>query len=204
LNWVVEEFVEKTEGDLNLCILVSSEKSSLITTLSNVITRSLEIRRHGTRKHNVLFVVDEGHEFVMNPRETGTSKEEKESSRVIERLTRMGRKYGLGVCIASQRVAHLNTTAISNCHTTFIGALPRRYDRDTMNEAYAVSQDILNQVVTFPPGNWYVVSMIATGIKNVPIRIVAPNREVELSEFFNEKKCLTGENIKLLQKVDYL
>lgn len=181
LNWVVEEFVEKTEGDLNLCILVSSEKSSLITTLSNVITRSLEIRRHGTKKHSVLFVVDEGHEFVMNPRETGTSKEEKESSRVIERLTRMGRKYGLGVCIASQRVAHLNTTAISNCHTTFIGALPRRYDRDTMNEAYAVSQDILNQVVTFPPGNWYIVSMIATGIKNVPIRIVAPNREVELA-----------------------
>ncbi|MDI6905365.1 MAG: hypothetical protein QMD13_07780 [Candidatus Bathyarchaeia archaeon] len=65
-----------------------------------------------------MFVVDEGHEFVMNPRESGLSEGERTSSRVIERLTRMGRKYGLGVCIASQRVAHLNTTAISNCHTT--------------------------------------------------------------------------------------
>jgi len=204
LDWVVEQFVEKSEGELNFCIIVSSEKNNLIAAMNYAITRSLEIRRRGTRKHSVLFVIDEGHEFVINPREAGTSSEEKESSRIIERLTRMGRKYGLGVCIASQRVAHLNTTAISNCHTTFIGSLPRSYDRNTMNEAYAVSQDVLNQVVTFPPGNWYIVSMIATGIKNVPIRIVAPNREVELAKFFNEKKYLSEDNIKLLKGIDYL
>jgi hypothetical protein len=204
LDWVIERFVEQSEGELNLCIIVSSEKNNLIAAMNYVITRSLEIRRRGTKKHSVLFVVDEGHEFVINPRETGTSKEEKESSRIIERLTRMGRKYGLGVCIASQRVAHLNTTAISNCHTTFIGSLPRSYDRNTMNEAYAVSQDILNQVVTFPPGNWYVVSMIATGIKNVPIRIVAPNREKELAEFFKSKRYLSNGKIKLLKSVNYL
>ena len=94
---------------------MSSEKDKLISILTTIIARSLEIRRHGTRKHSVLFVVDEGHEFVINPRESRLSEGERASSRVIERLTRMGRKYGLGVCIASQRVAHLNTTAISNC-----------------------------------------------------------------------------------------
>lgn len=203
-NWLIKNFVEETKGEYNLCVLVSSEKDMLISILNTIITISLEIRRRGTRKHSVLFVVDEGHEFVINPREAGTTEGEKTSSRVIERLTRMGRKYGLGVCIASQRVAHLNTTAISNCHTTFIGALPRRYDRDTMNEAYAVSQDILNQVVTFPPGNWYIVSMVATGIKNVPIRIVAPNREVELAKFFKEGNYLSKENIELLKGENYL
>ena len=203
-NWVIKNFVEETKGDYDLCILVASDKEKLISILNRIITVSLEIRRRGTRKHSVLFVVDEGHEFVMNPRESGLSEGERNSSRVIERLTRMGRKYGLGVCIASQRVAHLNTTAISNCHTTFIGALPRKYDRDTMNEAYAVSQDILNQVVTFPPGNWYLVSMIATGIKNVPIRIVAPNREVELAEFFKDNHLLDEENIKTLKNIHSL
>jgi len=204
VNWVIKNFVEEEKGDYNLCIIVSSEKDKLTSILATIITRSLEIRRHGTRKHSVLFVVDEGHEFVINPRESGLSEDERTSSRVIERLTRMGRKYGLGVCIASQRVAHLNTTAISNCHTTFVGALPRKYDRDTMNEAYAISQDVLNQVVTFPPGNWYLVSMIATGIKNVPIKIVAPNREKELAEFFREKKYLNDEQVKILRDTGYL
>ena len=46
--------------------------------------------------------------------------------------------------------------------------------------------------------------MIATGIKNVPIRIVAPNREVELAEFFKDKNYLGEENIKTLQNISYL
>jgi len=203
-NWIIKSFIEDTEGDYNLCILVSSEKEKLILILNTIITVSLEIRRRGTKKHSVLFVVDEGHEFLMNPRESGLSEGERTSSRVLERLTRMGRKYGLGVCIASQRVAHLNTTAISNCHTTFIGALPRKYDRDTMNEAYAVSQDVLNQVVTFPPGNWYLLSMIATGIKNVPIRIVASNREKELAEFFKNNGLLSKKQKDVLKEYGYI
>lgn len=163
----------------------------------------MERRRRITRIHDVLFAIDEAHEFVLG----GTarpSRSEQASSLAIERLTRMGRKYGLGACIASQRVAYLNTTAISNCHTTFIGSLPRRYDREAIYTAYAISEDVLNQVVTFPPGNWYAVSMNAMGITNVPIRIIAPNREVELAKFFEDKNCLSEENIEFLKGVNYL
>jgi len=80
------------------------------------------------------------------------------------------------------------------------GALPRKYDRDTMNEAYAISPEVLARVVTFPPGNWYVVSSGALGINNVPIRITAPNREVELAMYFKNKAYLTSEGTKALQK----
>jgi DNA helicase HerA-like ATPase len=116
----------------------------------------------------------------------------------------MGRKYGLGMALASQRVAYLNTTALSNCHTTFIGALPRKYDRDTMNEAYAISPEVLNRVVAFPPGSWYVVSSTAMGINNVPIRVQAPNREKELAKHFSEKKYLSKEGIKILKDAQLL
>jgi len=132
LDWIIENFVIESGGE-NICIIVSTHKPVMISLIIDIIELSLRARRRRTRSHDVLFLIDEGHEFVVGKEGKG---EERKSSEVIERLTRMGRKYGLGVCISSQRVAYLNTTALSNCHTTFIGALPREYDRKTVNEAY--------------------------------------------------------------------
>jgi len=204
-EWILENYVANQSPDKKLCTIVSSDKEKVAYLVFNLMDSSLKARRKaGTRTHDVLFVVDEAHEFVVNPRETGLSDIERGCSRMIERLTRMGRKYGLGVALASQRVAYLNTTALSNCHTTFIGALPRKYDRDTMNEAYAISPEVLSRVVTFPPGSWYVVSSIAMGINNVPIRILAPNREKELAEHFNKKKYLTEKGQAVLKESQLL
>jgi len=203
MNWVLEQFVLNTDPEPKLCILVSTDKELMISMITELIEESLERRRRITRIHDVLFAIDEAHEFVLG----GTarpSRSEQASSLAIERLTRMGRKYGLGACIASQRVAYLNTTAISNCHTTFIGSLPRRYDREAIYQAYAISEDVLNQVVTFPPGNWYAVSMNAMGITNVPIRIIAPNREVELAKFLKDQGHLDENVIHVLKEVGYL
>jgi DNA helicase HerA-like ATPase len=205
LDWILENYVANQFEDKRICIIVSSDKEKMASLIFNLVNSSLKVRRRvGTKTHDVLFVVDEAHEFVINPRESGLSDIERSCSRIIERLTRMGRKYGLGMALASQRVAYLNTTALSNCHTTFIGALPRKYDRDTMNEAYAISPEVLNRVVTFPPGSWYIVSSIAMGINNVPIRVQAPNREKELAEYFLEKKYLTEKGVKILKDAQLL
>jgi len=204
-EWLLDSFVLKREADKKLCIIVSSEKTAMAKLIHTLIDKALRIRRKkGTKTHDVLFLVDEAHEFVINPREAGVTDDERQSSRIIERLTRMGRKYGLGTCISSQRVAYLNTTAISNCHTSFIGALPRRYDRDAIYTAYGVAEEVLNQVVTFPPGNWYIVSSGAMGINNVPVRIFSSNREVELAKYFKGKNYLSKEGIKVLTDGKYL
>ena len=204
-EWISKNYVIEQHEDKKLCIIISSDKDRMASVIYNLMYNSLRARREsGTKRHDVLFVVDEAHEFVLNPREAGLSDIERNCSRLIERLTRMGRKYGLGVGLASQRVAYLNTTALSNCHTTFIGALPRKYDRDTMNEAYAISPEVLSRVVTFPPGNWYVVSSIAMGINNVPIRLTTINREVELARYFNEKNYLSDKDVETLKNVGYI
>ena len=205
-DWILKNYVMKQHKDKKLCIIVSSDRERMAQVVYDLISNSINVRRKaGTKTHDVLFLVDEAHEFVVNPRESGLSDMERRCSRMIERITRMGRKYGLGIGLSSQRVAYLNTTALSNCHTTFIGALPRKYDRDTMNEAYAISPEVLAQVVKFPPGNWYVVSMVAMGINNVPIRIMAPNREKELAEYFQPKEgYLTKIQVDILKEVGYL
>ncbi|MHA1263408.1 MAG: hypothetical protein ACTSSA_15275 [Candidatus Freyarchaeota archaeon] len=67
-------------------------------------------------KPYVLFVWDEAQEFVANP--GSVSGIDRQCSIEVERLLRQGRKYGLGGCIATQRIAHLNTSAPSQDPTT--------------------------------------------------------------------------------------
>jgi len=202
IDWVLEKFVAQKEGD-KLCILISSNKENLMSMMMELIALSLNLRRKITKSHDVVFVVDEAHEFVLGG-SARPSAEEQRCSTMIERLTRMGRKYGLGACISSQRVSYLNTTAISNCHTLFLGCLPRLYDRNTVRDAYGISEDMLNQVVRFPPGHWYAVSSVAMGVNNVPVRIEAPNREVELANFFKEKRYLNKGTEKVLKDAGYI
>lgn len=170
------------KGEQDLYIVVSTDSSRLSSIIRETMTRILEGRRKGIGDSKpILFVVDEAHEFAVDPR--NVSGREREVARTIERLTRMGRKFNLGVAILSQRVAHLNTTALSNCHTMFLGALPRKYDRDRAADAYSISDDVVNQTVTFRPGEWLLLSHGATGLKNVPLIFRAENREKELIEF---------------------
>jgi len=199
IDWVLEKFVAQKEGD-KLCVLISSNKENLMSMMMELIALSLNLRRKITKSHDVLFVVDEAHEFVLGG-SARPSAEEQRCSTMIERLTRMGRKYGLGACISSQRVSYLNTTAISNCHTVFLGCLPRLYDRNTVRDAYGVSEDMLNQVVRFPPGHWYALSSVAMGVNNVPVRIEAPNRETELANFFKQKRYLNKGTEKVLKDI---
>jgi len=104
-------------------------------------------------------------------------------------LLRQGRKYGLGGCIATQRIAYLNTNALQQLHTYFVGTLPRPYDRSVVSNTFMIDQGILEKTLEFAPGEWLLSSYIATGIENVPIFIRADNAENELEKFLTQTKA---------------
>ena len=93
------------------------------------------------------------------------------------------RKYGLGGCVATQRIAYLNTNALQQLHTYFVGTLPRPYDRSVVSNTFMIDQGILEKTLEFAPGDWLLSSYIATGMENVPIFIHADNAEKELEKF---------------------
>ena len=101
----------------------------------------------------------------------------------METLLRQGRKYGLGACVATQRIAYLNANALQQLHTYFVGTLPRPYDRSVVSNTFMIDQGILEKTLEFAPGEWLLSSYIATGIENVPIFIRADNAENELEKF---------------------
>ena len=132
-------------------------------------------------KPYILFVCDEAQEFVRDL--TNAKGIDRECSEHIETLLRQGRKYGLGGCIATQRIAYLNTSALQQIHTYFVGTLPRPYDRNTVSNTFTIDNGILEKTLEFAPGDWLLSSYIATGIENVPIFIKADNSENKIESF---------------------
>ena len=55
-------------------------------------------------------------------------------------MLRQGRKYGLGGCIATQRIAYLNTNALQQLHTYFVSTLPRPYDRGLISNTFMIDK----------------------------------------------------------------
>jgi uncharacterized protein len=134
-------------------------------------------------KPHILFVFDEAQEFI---RDLSNARGiDRECSEGIETLLRQGRKYGLGGCIATQRIAYLNTSALQQLHTYFVGTLPRPYDRNVVSNTFTIDNGILEKTLEFAPGEWLLSSYIATGIENVPIFIKSDNSEKNIEYYLN-------------------
>jgi DNA helicase HerA-like ATPase len=179
----IREFLEDTDETRLLCISISDPFT--IKSLAVSLTQDLLVRRK--RKFQVkpyiLLVFDEAQEFI--PETGGSMGIDKKCSRQVETVLRQGRKYGVGVCLATQRIAYLNTNALQQLHTYFVGTLPRPYDRALVSDTFMIDKGILEKTLEFAPGEWLLSSYIATGIENVPIFIKADNAEKEIEKYLS-------------------
>lgn len=177
-----ERIRDLIEGEARL-VCISIAEPSTIKDLVIALTKDLlgRRKRRFQVKPHILFVFDEAQEFI--PEVGGATGIDKKCSKQVEVLLRQGRKYGLGVCVATQRIAYLNTNALQQLHTYFVGTLPRPYDRQVVSNTFMIDQGILEKTLEFAPGEWLLSSYIATGIENVPIFIKADNAEREIENF---------------------
>jgi hypothetical protein len=166
-------------------VVISISDPYAIKELAIALTQDLLVRRKRRFmvKPQILLVFDEAQEFISS-KEGGI---DGKCSQHVETLLRQGRKYGLGVCIATQRIAYLNTNALQQLHTYFVGTLPRPYDRALVSETFMIDKGILEKTLEFAPGEWLLSSYIATGMENVPIFIKADNAEKEVENYLKGK-----------------
>ena len=181
----LEGIEELLEGDTRLICLSISEPATIKRFVID-LTHDLLLKRKREFKVKpyILFVWDEAQEFVANP--SNVSGIDKNCSLEVERLLRQGRKYGLGGCIATQRIAYLNTNALQQLHTYFVSTLPRPYDRGLISNTFMIDKTILEKTLEFVPGEWLLSSYLATGMANVPIFIKADNAEEEVEKYLKE------------------
>ncbi len=174
----IRELVEK---DSRLTCISISDPLAIKELVLHLAREFLQRRKRSFKvKPYVLFVFDEAQEFV--PDLPGSSGIDKDCSKMVETLLRQGRKYGLGGCLSTQRIAYLNTNALQQLHTYFVGTLPRPYDRTVVSDTFTIDKQILEKTLEFAPGEWLLSSFIATGMENVPIFIKADNAEAEVEK----------------------
>jgi DNA helicase HerA-like ATPase len=183
----IDEIVNLIENSETRIICISISEEEIIKNLAIELSRIMLLNRKKEFRTTpqVLFVFDEAQEFVPAP--TGAKGIEKLASEEIERLLRQGRKYGLGGCIATQRIAYLNTNVMQQLHTYFVSTLPRNYDRNVVSGQFMIDKNIVDKTLEFVPGEWLLSSYVATGISNVPIFIKAENTEDSIEKILNSK-----------------
>lgn len=137
-------------------------------------------RRTGQITPLVSFIFDEADEF-MPGQLPGDSY--KASKAIAMTLARRGRKFGLGIGIATQRIAHLDVNTLAQPHTYFVSKLPRQYDRQTIANAFGISEDMFRQTFRFKKGDWLLASYDAAGLEAIPIPIHTENAEDRILEF---------------------
>ena len=177
--YTTERLFELLDGDTRLLCLSIAEPNIVKSLAIDLTSETLQRRKREFQVDpQILFVFDEAQEFI--PAYEKARGIDLTCTHRIETLLRQGRKYGLGGCVATQRIAYLNTNALQQLHTYFVGPLPRPYDRSLVSSTFTIDQSILEKTLEFAPGQWLLSSYIATGIENVPIFITADNSEAEL------------------------
>jgi len=131
----------------------------------------------------VLFIVDEAQEFI--PQDARKGDNAYESSRMVERLLRHGRKYNLYCWLSTQRIAHLNTSALQQLHSYFISTMPRPYDRQLVADTFAIDDAFMDRTLAFQNGDWLITSFKATATQNIPVFFHAENNEDTLKNYLS-------------------
>jgi hypothetical protein len=74
----------------------------------------------------VLLVCEEAHRYIPQDERLGFAL----SRRALARIAKEGRKYGVALCLVSQRPAELSATILSQCNTVFALRLANEQDQD--------------------------------------------------------------------------
>jgi len=145
-------------------------------------------RRGGVVDPASVFIFDEADIFI--PGQTATSDDgEKEairaSKKIATTLARRGRKYGLGIGIATQRITYLDTSILAQLGTYFVGRLPRLSDRQKITEGFGVDKDSLQAGIN-NVGDWVILSHTAVGDKGNPIPVHFSDANRRILSFVTE------------------
>ncbi len=115
-----------TVVDLN--DVLSQKKKQVI--VSYLADRLFTERRYKTIPPTII-VLEEAHNFIPQ----NTPKEGSMSKYVFRRIAREGRKFGVSLCLISQRPVQLDTTTLSQCNTQLLLRITNPYDIKHIGES---------------------------------------------------------------------
>lgn len=160
---------------LDLSGIPESIKEIVVAALSRKIFRARmnHVNDYGGNKLEIpcFMVVEEAHNFV--PRDF-----EKEivSRGILRRIAREGRKFGVGLCLISQRPSRLDQDVLSQCNTQIIMKIVNPLDQDFIRKsAEAVTEDVIKDL----PGLGRGEAIITGSAINFPMHVKIKERDTK-------------------------
>ncbi len=117
---------------LDLSLIPSDIVHIAVSVISRLIFEALQ--RHLKAKNSTLptaLVLEEAHNFVRRDSDAGSSAQAAELCRqTFERIAREGRKFGLGLVLASQRPSELSPTVLAQCNSFLLHRIVNDVDQN--------------------------------------------------------------------------
>jgi uncharacterized protein DUF87 len=179
-----DEILSTDKGSPRVFVINLPEAEDARAQTAEVINQVFRRRKKSfSLTPQVLFIVDEAQEFI--PQDARKGDNAFESSRAVERLLRHGRKYNLYCWVSTQRIAHLNTSALQQLHSYFISTMPRPYDRQLVSDSFAIGDAFMDRTLAFQNGDWLITSFKATATQNIPVFFHAEDNEEILQKYLS-------------------
>ncbi len=144
----------------------SAIPSEALNIVVSVVSRlAFELATWSERKIPVLLVCEEAHRYIPRDKELGFHS----TRRIIGRIAKEGRKYGVSLAIVSQRPSELEPSTLSQCSTIFSMRLSNEQDQ---NFVKAAVPDGAAELLSFLPSLGTAEAMIFGESVNLPMRVI--------------------------------
>lgn len=161
---------------VDLSLIPSDVVHVVVAVLSRLIFEALQRYRRETRTLlPTVLVLDEAHTFAHRELAGESAKPSAQlCCRIIERISREGRKFGLGLVLASQRPSELSPTVLSQCNTFLLHRIVNDRDQDLVRRLVPDSLGgLLNELPSLPARRaillgWAVPSPVLVEVNELP------------------------------------
>lgn len=145
---------------------LSSVPSEILNVVVSVVSRmTFDFALWSKQMVPILLVCEEAHRYAPREQEKGFGP----TKQSLARIAKEGRKYGVSLCLVSQRPSELDMTVLSQCSTVIALRIGNRSDRDFVSAAMAESgMGLLEFLPSLRNGE---VIAIGEGVP-VPVRVM--------------------------------
>jgi uncharacterized protein len=162
----------------DLSLVPSDVVHVAIAVIARLIFEALQrhLREFGSTLPTVL-VLEEAHSFVRKEAETGASAAAAELCRqTFERIAREGRKFGMGLVLASQRPSELSPTVLAQCNSFLLHRIVNDVDQNLVRRLVPDALGgLLGELPTLPSQQaivlgWAVPTPVLVRIRDLSLR----------------------------------
>ena len=150
---------------------LSGVPSSIVDSMVSVLCRMIfdfALWSVRARQFPLLLVCEEAHRYVPNDKSAGFGP----TRRAISRIAREGRKYGVSLCLVSQRPSELDPAILSQCNTLI--ALRMSNERDHQFVRHALPESAHGLLTALPSLKVQEAIVVGEGV-TIPLRVTLDN-----------------------------